>query len=92
MRRQDAAVDVRFSREVRDSIDLVVGQERRYELAVADVSVDERVSRVAGDRRQVFEIARVGQLVERHDRQIATGGERVADERRANEAGAASNK
>ena len=57
--------------------------------AVADVHALEAVVRPAGGRGEIFQVACVGQGVERQDFRLADRIERQAHESRADEAGAA---
>jgi hypothetical protein len=84
----DRAVDVRLGREVHDRARLVLAKQAHDRRAVADVAAHERVARVAAQRREVAEVARVGELVEVQHR-LAGRGDPVEDEVGADEAGAA---
>ena len=66
----------------------VFAQQRSDEVAVPDVPAHEGVARVIGERRQVAEVARVGELVEIDDG-IPAGREPIEHEIGADEAGAA---
>jgi len=83
---------VRFRREVADGVDGVLVEDPAHRLAIADVRVHEDVARAAGGRDilQARRIAGVGERVEVDDPARIPGlGEDVADEVRADEAGAA---
>ena len=60
----DGAIDMAFSSEVDDAIDLLVLHELVERIEVADVHLHELVVRLALDVLEVREVARVSQLVE----------------------------
>ena len=62
----------------------------RHDLGVADVTTDERVTRVALDVAQVLETPGVGQDVEVHHLETGTAHQQVANEVGSNEAAAPS--
>ncbi len=84
----DRAVDVALGGEVKHARRAVRGEEPRDLVGVADVHLFERVARIACDRRQRGEVARVGQLVDVDDGVVGVLDE-VPDERGADESGAA---
>jgi len=84
----DRAVDVALGREVDDRPGSMCREQPPHEPAVADVAAHEAVTRVVPERRQVGEIAGVGELVQVDDR-LARRRERGQHEIRADEAGAA---
>jgi hypothetical protein len=51
----------------------VLREQRAHQHTVADVAADKPVARIALDRREVAEIARVGKFVEVDNRLIARG-------------------
>ena len=63
----DGAVDVAFRCEIDDGVRLMVGQQPLHQGAVADVAVNEPVSPVSSQRRQGFQVARVGQCIQVDD-------------------------
>jgi hypothetical protein len=84
----DRAVDVRLGGEV-DHAGRPVGDEQLVQCrAVADVGVAEHMARVAGQVRERFEVAGVGQLVDVDDAPVAFGDQQ-ANQGGADEAGAA---
>ena len=83
---RDRLLDVRLGGRVDDHVDAV--DELAHERGVADVAVHEREPRVAHHVREVLEVARVGERVERDDL-VRRRLEQVADEVRRDEAGAA---
>src|SRR5512134_2651694 len=50
-------------REIDDGIDLVVVENAAHGLAVSDVPALEAIVRLVGDRREVCQISRIGQLI-----------------------------
>ncbi len=84
----DRAVDVALGCEVHDRARLV-GREQALEGArVGDVAAHEDVARIARERGEVREVARIGELVEVHHR-LAFRGDPVEDEIGADEPGTA---
>ncbi len=83
----DAAVDVRFRREVDDRVG--AGGEVVDDDRVGDVAAHERVARVRRHLSQVGEVARVGELVEHDHLGRIESREQPADERGPDEPGAA---
>ena len=63
----DRAVDVRLGRQVDDRHRAMFVEQRRHERRIADVSLDEAMSRFVDHRGERFEVAGVGQLVEIDD-------------------------
>ena len=86
----DRAVDVRLGSEVEHRRWAKARKERANEVAIADVAVNELVSRRTRDGREIVEISRVRQSVENDDRSVAVLPTEVMDEVGANEAGASS--
>ena len=84
----DAAIHVRFGGEMHDRARLVGRQQRIDQRPVADVARHKGVTCVALQALEVLQIARVGQLVQRHHRLVALL-EPVQHEIAANEAGPA---
>ena len=84
----DRTVDVRFGGEVDDGARTVLREQRRDQRAVADVAAHEIMPRVIGQRREVAQVAGVGEQVE-IDHRLAGRGEPVQHEVGADEAGAA---
>jgi len=82
---------VRFGREVDDGVG--GRDERRDDVRVGDVAADERQPRgllgIGSDRVEVRLVAGVGELVEDRDPHPVASGEDIADERAADEPGAA---
>ena len=87
LRREDAAVDVRFGGEVHDGIRLFFANGCSTTIGVADVAVHKAVALIAIDRRQILQIPGVGQLVEIDDVEIGIR-DHHAHKRRADETGA----
>ena len=56
----DGAVDMAFCRKVEHRSGLVLRQQTRHQLGVANVALHKHMARVVGQSRQVFQIARVG--------------------------------
>jgi hypothetical protein len=77
---------VRLGGEVHDGVDRRLAEQAVHQRRIADVAVHEPVPRVVGDRRQVLQVAGVGQLVERDDVGVVMG-EDVTDECRADKSG-----
>src|SRR5690606_25169563 len=88
-RTADRAVDVAFGREVQDRARPVLGQQGGHALLVADVGLHEHMGRLLADRREVLEIAGVGELVD-IDHRAEAGAKPVENEIGSDEAGAAS--
>ncbi|MNV65932.1 hypothetical protein D3C71_1586560 [compost metagenome] len=63
----DRAVHMRFGGEVEDGARFVLGEQAADEFKVADVALHELVRGIAFQRRKVVGIARVGELIQRHD-------------------------
>ncbi len=84
----DGAVHMRFGREIQDGPRPVLGQQPGEQLPVADVPLDEQVARIALQRREVLQIACVGELVE-VDEGLIAAGQPVEDEVGADETRAA---
>ena len=82
----DRLLDVRLRRCVDDHVD--ARDELGHESGVADVAVDERKALVAHHVREVLEVSRVGERVER-DHLVAGVRQQMADHVRGDEAGAA---
>jgi hypothetical protein len=74
-----------------DGIRPLIGENGIHQRLVADVAVDEAVARVACHGLQVFEVARVGQLIEIDDADGRIFSQRKADEGRPDETGASGN-
>src|SRR5207244_3497060 len=79
-------LDMRLGGGVDDHVHL--GRDLAHELGVADVAVDEREPLVRDHLREVLEVARVRECVERDDL-VRGRREQVADHVRGDEAGAA---
>lgn len=86
----DRAIHMRFRGKVHNGTGFVLGQQAIEQRAVADVALHEDVVRVALERREGLEVARIGQLVEVHDGLVALR-DPVEHEIGANEACAAGN-
>ena len=84
----DRPIDVRLGREVHDRRGLEQGEHPLDGLAIGDVALDKRVTRIGDGRLQRVEIARVCQLVE-VDHAAGPFGEALPDETTADETGAA---
>ena len=69
----DGSVDVALGGKMHDRARLVLRQQLRDQLGVADVAVDEGMALVSLDSRQVAEVAGVGQLVEIDDGLVLAG-------------------
>jgi len=80
----NAAVNMRFSREVDDSTRLVLGQQSGDEVKVANAAFDEHMPCIAVERGEILQIAGVGQLVEVDDGFVGLG-QPVEDKIAANE-------
>ena len=74
--------------EMHDDVGAVGGEHLPHLVGVDDVGAHERIARVVGDRRERFQIAGIGELI---DDEHAVGGraDDVAHHRRADETGAA---
>jgi hypothetical protein len=83
----DRAVDMAFGGEVHHGIGSVFREDAVERGAVADVGLFKGVAGAVRDLRHVGEVRSVGQRVEVHD--LVALPDRVADDRRADEAGAA---
>ncbi|MNG22499.1 hypothetical protein D3C84_1069860 [compost metagenome] len=77
-----------FCGQVQDGIRLELGERLRHLGLVADIGTEEPVARVARHAGQGFQIAGIGQLVQVEDLVFAVV-QQVADQCRADEAGAA---
>jgi len=64
----DRAIDVAFRREMHDGPGLILVEQPRNPLPVADVAFDEDVPRVVFQTCQIAEVAGIGELVEIHHR------------------------
>jgi len=86
IRAGDRAVDVAFRREVDDRVDLVIGNDRRDQIGIADIAFDEEhvVQPV-----EVVLVACIGQQVEDDDLVLGCDLAAIMDEVGANEARAA---
>ena len=82
----DRLLHVRLGRRVDDHVDLA--DELLDQLRIADVPVHEREPLVAHHVREILEVARVGERVERDDLVVGVR-QQVADEVRGDEAGSA---
>ena len=60
----NAAVNMGFGSKIDDGTRLMFGQQFGNQFEIADVAFDEKVPRIAVERRQVFQVAGVGQCVE----------------------------
>ena len=89
VRRQDAAIDVRFGGEVHYGVEAGAVEDLVHRLLVADVAAHELVPGVLLNGSQVLQVPGVGERVERDDVRVGTMGEDEADEGRADEPGAA---
>ena len=78
-----------LGRKVDDRTRAVLRQQAIQQRAVADVALHKDVARIAAQAVEVVQVARVGQLVEVHDR-FALAGKPVEHEIGTNEAGATS--
>src|SRR5262249_16644316 len=85
-RRENAAIDVRFCSEVHDRVGLL-RRETFHQRRVADIAVDEAIAGLIFNRRQVFQVARVRELIEIDDGVIRLRDQQ-AHERRADKSGA----
>ena len=74
---EDRLLDVRLGRGVDDHVH--PGDDLAHEPCIADVAVDEREPRVAHHVREVLEVPRVRERVERHDL-VVVCVEEMADE------------
>ena len=84
----DRSVDMAFGRQMDDRVGSHVADQAANVVAVGDVATNEAKAPIAGDRFERVEIAGIGQLVEDRDL-VRRGCNQVADQRRADEAGAA---
>ena len=81
---------MRLGRQVHDGVGLVLGEHAIQFGAVADVDLFEGIAGMIRHRSQRFQVARVGQLVQVHDR-IARVANDMAHQGRADESGSAGN-
>src|SRR5271155_1650368 len=88
IRSQDRAIDMRFRRKVHQRIDAELLDQIAHGALVADVAAHEHVARIALQACEIFKVPRVGQGIEYHDAPLACAFEPMADEVRADEAGA----
>jgi hypothetical protein len=79
---------VRLGSEVDDRARAVLGHQGADQVGIADVAVHEGVPRIAFDRREVREVAGVGQRVQA-DQRIGLGSHPLMDEVGTDEAGCA---
>jgi hypothetical protein len=84
----DAAVDVALGGKIDDGARAVLVQQPGYQRGIADISLDEDVTRIAAQAGQVLEVAGIGQLVEVEHR-FRGAGEPVQHKITADESGAA---
>ena len=84
----DRAIDVALGGKVRDHVDGFGRQQFLDQRAIEDRALDEAEARVAMRRREVGEIAGIGQRVE-HDDPLGVAGEQMRDKIGADEASAA---
>src|ERR1022692_3579453 len=75
---EDAAVHVRLGGEMHDGIRLLLAENGVHQRLVADISVDEAVTRIVRDGLQILQVARVGQLIEIDDVDGPVGRQRQA--------------
>ena len=89
----DRAVDVRLGSEVHDRVDAAGRIDGRADRGrVADAALHEAVARIVGNRREVLQVAGVGELVVDDDLPVGVLGEHASHEGRADEPGAAADK
>ena len=88
LRAVDRPIDVRLGSEIQDGVRPRVGEHARHDVAIGDVALDERHARILQRPLEIQQAAGVRQLVDDDD---AMGRviERVLNEVRADEAGAA---
>ena len=91
LRRQDAAVHVRFGGEVDDGVGRKLVQQGVHQRRVANVAVHEAIPRIGRHRLQVLEVPGVGELVQIDQGANAILRKHQADERRSDEPRAAGN-
>ena len=84
----DRAIDMAFGGEVHHRARAMLGEELLEQRGIADVAVDENVSRFPGHGLEARKVAGIGELVEVHHG-FAAGADPVEDEVRADEARAA---
>lgn len=76
---------MRLGGEVNDGVNLIFPHRRIHLSSVADVSLNELITRIVRDIRQAVEIPGVGQRVEIENARLFFIFEKIMDEIRANE-------
>ena len=84
----DGAIDMAFGREMHDGIRLEALDHAAHLGRIDDVGADERIAGAVRYRRQRFEVAGIGELVDDQNG-VAAVADRMADHCRADEAGTA---
>ena len=87
----DGAVHMGLRREVDDEIRVILPDERRHQLLVADIAVDKDVPLVVLDILQVLQIAGIGQGVQIDDANVRILFQHVVDKGGADKTGTSGN-
>ena len=88
---ENASVHVRLGGKMDDRIDRVLPERRKHGLGIANVAANKAVPRVTRDILEVLEISRVRQNIKIDDADVGVRSEKIMNEIRPDEPGAARN-